>query len=102
MQHIEPWLSSGQDHERERAVTVTADILAFYLENLTVKVCTRARLFHDTIFLFPINCNCDLLFISYFSSFFCGLISILHCLSSEHGVFSQPGRATWSTVPPLH
>uniref|UniRef100_A0A672FRA6 Maestro heat-like repeat family member 1 n=1 Tax=Salarias fasciatus TaxID=181472 RepID=A0A672FRA6_SALFA len=31
------WLSSGQDHERERAVTATAHILAFYLDNLTVK-----------------------------------------------------------------
>lgn len=35
--HIEPWLSSGQDHERERAITVTAQMLAFYLDNLTVK-----------------------------------------------------------------
>lgn len=38
VQHIEPWLSSGHDHERERAVTATADMLAFYLDNLTVKV----------------------------------------------------------------
>ncbi|XP_053289528.1 maestro heat-like repeat-containing protein family member 1 [Pleuronectes platessa] len=35
--HIESWLSSGQDHERERAVTATAQILSYYLENLTVK-----------------------------------------------------------------
>ncbi|XP_067366221.1 maestro heat-like repeat-containing protein family member 1 isoform X1 [Channa argus] len=35
--HIESWLSSAQDHERERAVTATAHILAFYLDNLTVK-----------------------------------------------------------------
>ncbi|XP_068999386.1 maestro heat-like repeat-containing protein family member 1 isoform X1 [Embiotoca jacksoni] len=35
--HIESWLSSGQDHDRERAVTATAHILAFYLDNLTVK-----------------------------------------------------------------
>nr|XP_046255582.1 maestro heat-like repeat-containing protein family member 1 isoform X1 [Scatophagus argus] len=35
--HIEPWLSSGQDHERERAVTATAHILAYYLDILTVK-----------------------------------------------------------------
>ncbi|XP_075937478.1 maestro heat-like repeat-containing protein family member 1 isoform X3 [Anarhichas minor] len=35
--HIESWLSSGQDHERERAVTATAHMLAFYLDNLTVK-----------------------------------------------------------------
>lgn len=35
--HIEPWLSSRQDHERERAVTATAHILAYYLDNLTVK-----------------------------------------------------------------
>lgn len=35
--HIESWLSSGQDHERERAVTATAHILAYYLDNLTVK-----------------------------------------------------------------
>lgn len=41
-QHIESWLSSAQDHERERAVTATAHMLAYYLDNLTVKV--RARL----------------------------------------------------------
>ncbi|XP_030638186.1 LOW QUALITY PROTEIN: maestro heat-like repeat-containing protein family member 1 [Chanos chanos] len=35
--HIEAWLSSGQDHERERAVKTTADILRFYLTNLSVK-----------------------------------------------------------------
>ncbi|XP_062254774.1 maestro heat-like repeat-containing protein family member 1 isoform X1 [Platichthys flesus] len=35
--HIESWLSSGQDHERERAVTATAHIMSYYLENLTVK-----------------------------------------------------------------
>ncbi|XP_037308997.2 maestro heat-like repeat-containing protein family member 1 isoform X1 [Pungitius pungitius] len=35
--HIESWLSSGHDHERERAVTVTAHMLAFYLDSLTVK-----------------------------------------------------------------
>ncbi|KAK9513462.1 hypothetical protein VZT92_026993 [Zoarces viviparus] len=35
--HIESWLSSGQNHERERAVTATAHMLAFYLDNLTVK-----------------------------------------------------------------
>ncbi|KAJ3597626.1 hypothetical protein NHX12_001144, partial [Muraenolepis orangiensis] len=35
--HIEPWLSSAQDHERERAVCTTAHILNFYLEKLTVK-----------------------------------------------------------------
>ncbi|XP_031729629.1 maestro heat-like repeat-containing protein family member 1 isoform X1 [Anarrhichthys ocellatus] len=35
--HIESWLSSRQDHERERAVTATAHMLAFYLDNLTVK-----------------------------------------------------------------
>ncbi|KAM9310205.1 maestro heat-like repeat-containing protein family member 1 isoform 2-T2 [Pholidichthys leucotaenia] len=35
--HIEPWLSSVHDHERERAVTATADMLAYYLDNLTVK-----------------------------------------------------------------
>nr|XP_004568167.2 maestro heat-like repeat-containing protein family member 1 isoform X1 [Maylandia zebra]XP_004568168.2 maestro heat-like repeat-containing protein family member 1 isoform X1 [Maylandia zebra]XP_004568169.2 maestro heat-like repeat-containing protein family member 1 isoform X1 [Maylandia zebra] len=35
--HIESWLSSGQDHERERAITATAHILAYYLDNLTVK-----------------------------------------------------------------
>uniref|UniRef100_A0AAX7VMY6 Maestro heat-like repeat family member 1 n=1 Tax=Astatotilapia calliptera TaxID=8154 RepID=A0AAX7VMY6_ASTCA len=28
---------SGQDHERERAITATAHILAYYLDNLTVK-----------------------------------------------------------------
>ncbi|XP_071381698.1 maestro heat-like repeat-containing protein family member 1 isoform X1 [Centroberyx affinis] len=35
--HIESWLSSGLDHERERAVSATAHILAYYLDNLTVK-----------------------------------------------------------------
>ncbi|CAG6015929.1 unnamed protein product [Menidia menidia] len=35
--HIESWLSSGQDHERERAVTATAHVLAYYLDNLNVK-----------------------------------------------------------------
>ncbi|XP_034729707.1 maestro heat-like repeat-containing protein family member 1 isoform X1 [Etheostoma cragini] len=35
--HIESWLSSGQDHERERAVTATAHMLTYYLDNLTVK-----------------------------------------------------------------
>lgn len=37
-QHIEPWLSSAEDHERERAVKATAHILAYYLDNLNVKV----------------------------------------------------------------
>ncbi|KAF6714412.1 Maestro heat-like repeat-containing protein family member 1 [Oryzias melastigma] len=35
--HIETWLSSGRDHERERAITVTAHILAYFLDNLNVK-----------------------------------------------------------------
>ncbi|XP_074539484.1 maestro heat-like repeat-containing protein family member 1 isoform X1 [Halichoeres trimaculatus] len=35
--HIESWLSSTHDHERERAVTATAHILAHFLDNLTVK-----------------------------------------------------------------
>ncbi|XP_068179896.1 maestro heat-like repeat-containing protein family member 1 isoform X2 [Antennarius striatus] len=35
--HIEPWLSSGQDHERQRAVSATANILTYYMDNLTVK-----------------------------------------------------------------
>ncbi|XP_008321450.1 maestro heat-like repeat-containing protein family member 1 [Cynoglossus semilaevis] len=35
--HIESWLSSGKEHERERAISVTAHILWFYLDNLTVK-----------------------------------------------------------------
>ncbi|XP_061572342.1 maestro heat-like repeat-containing protein family member 1 [Cololabis saira] len=35
--HVETWLSSGQDHERERAVTATAHTLADYLDNLNVK-----------------------------------------------------------------
>ncbi|XP_029694251.1 maestro heat-like repeat-containing protein family member 1 isoform X1 [Takifugu rubripes] len=35
--HIEPWLSSAEDHERERAVTATAHMLAYYLDNLNVK-----------------------------------------------------------------
>ncbi|XP_051999977.1 maestro heat-like repeat-containing protein family member 1 isoform X3 [Xyrauchen texanus] len=35
--HIESWLSSGQEHERERAVKSTAELLQFYLDNLSVK-----------------------------------------------------------------
>uniref|UniRef100_A0A6Q2YD75 Maestro heat-like repeat family member 1 n=1 Tax=Esox lucius TaxID=8010 RepID=A0A6Q2YD75_ESOLU len=35
--HIEAWLSSNQDHERERAVKTTAHILDFYFSNLKVK-----------------------------------------------------------------
>ncbi|XP_060907082.1 maestro heat-like repeat-containing protein family member 1 isoform X2 [Labrus mixtus] len=35
--HIESWLSSEHDHERERAVTAVAHILANFLDNLTVK-----------------------------------------------------------------
>uniref|UniRef100_A0AAR2JL30 Maestro heat-like repeat family member 1 n=1 Tax=Pygocentrus nattereri TaxID=42514 RepID=A0AAR2JL30_PYGNA len=34
-QHIESWLSSRQDHERERAVRTTAEILQFYLNSLS-------------------------------------------------------------------
>uniref|UniRef100_A0A674P4S4 Maestro heat-like repeat family member 1 n=1 Tax=Takifugu rubripes TaxID=31033 RepID=A0A674P4S4_TAKRU len=37
LEHIEPWLSSAEDHERERAVTATAHMLAYYLDNLNVK-----------------------------------------------------------------
>lgn len=35
--HIESWLSSKQDHERERAVRTVAEMLRFYLDNLSVK-----------------------------------------------------------------
>ncbi|XP_022529276.2 maestro heat-like repeat-containing protein family member 1 isoform X2 [Astyanax mexicanus] len=35
--HIEGWLSSRQDHERERAVRTTAELLQFYLDSLSVK-----------------------------------------------------------------
>ncbi|XP_043973781.1 maestro heat-like repeat-containing protein family member 1 isoform X1 [Gambusia affinis] len=35
--HIESWLGSVHDHERERAITATSDLLGYYLENLTVK-----------------------------------------------------------------
>ncbi|XP_028985036.1 maestro heat-like repeat-containing protein family member 1 isoform X2 [Betta splendens] len=35
--HVESWLSSTQEHERERAVSATANMLAYYLDNLTVK-----------------------------------------------------------------
>ncbi|XP_066539071.1 maestro heat-like repeat-containing protein family member 1 isoform X3 [Hoplias malabaricus] len=35
--HIESWLSSRNDHERERAVKTTAEILQFYLDSLNVK-----------------------------------------------------------------
>lgn len=37
-QHIEGWLSSRQDHERERAVRTAAEMLHFYLDHLSVKV----------------------------------------------------------------
>lgn len=37
-QHIESWLSSKQDHERERAVRTAAEMLQFYLNSLSVKV----------------------------------------------------------------
>ncbi|XP_062395570.1 maestro heat-like repeat-containing protein family member 1 isoform X2 [Sardina pilchardus] len=35
--HIEGWLSSGQDHERERAILTTLEVLQFYLDSLSVK-----------------------------------------------------------------
>ncbi|XP_033836281.1 maestro heat-like repeat-containing protein family member 1 isoform X2 [Periophthalmus magnuspinnatus] len=35
--HIESWISSSQDHERERAISVIANILSYYLDSLTVK-----------------------------------------------------------------
>ncbi|XP_027005039.2 maestro heat-like repeat-containing protein family member 1 isoform X2 [Tachysurus fulvidraco] len=35
--HIESWLSSKQDHERERAVRTVAEMLNFYLDSLNVK-----------------------------------------------------------------
>ncbi|XP_041105093.1 maestro heat-like repeat-containing protein family member 1 isoform X1 [Polyodon spathula] len=35
--HIEVWLSSPRDLERERAVKATSELLEFYLENLNVK-----------------------------------------------------------------
>ncbi|XP_061806331.1 maestro heat-like repeat-containing protein family member 1 isoform X1 [Nerophis lumbriciformis] len=35
--HVECWLSSPQDHERERAITATARMLTHYLDNMTVK-----------------------------------------------------------------
>lgn len=35
--HIESWLSSRLDHERERAVRTTAELLQFYLDSLSVK-----------------------------------------------------------------
>ncbi|TRY56529.1 hypothetical protein DNTS_005416, partial [Danionella cerebrum] len=35
--HVESWLSSGQEHERERAVKTMAQLLQFYLDNLSVK-----------------------------------------------------------------
>ncbi|XP_053484916.1 maestro heat-like repeat-containing protein family member 1 isoform X1 [Ictalurus furcatus] len=35
--HIESWLSSKQDHERERAVRAAAEMLQFYLDSLSVK-----------------------------------------------------------------
>uniref|UniRef100_A0A3B4BDL5 Uncharacterized protein n=1 Tax=Periophthalmus magnuspinnatus TaxID=409849 RepID=A0A3B4BDL5_9GOBI len=33
--HIESWISSSQDHERERAISVIANILSYYLDSLT-------------------------------------------------------------------
>nr|XP_057909847.1 maestro heat-like repeat-containing protein family member 1 isoform X2 [Doryrhamphus excisus] len=35
--HIECWLSSPQEYERERAITATACMLTHYLDNMTVK-----------------------------------------------------------------
>ncbi|XP_013858806.1 maestro heat-like repeat-containing protein family member 1 isoform X2 [Austrofundulus limnaeus] len=35
--HIESWLGSVHDHERERAITTTAHMLSYYLDNLSVK-----------------------------------------------------------------
>ncbi|XP_054638550.1 maestro heat-like repeat-containing protein family member 1 isoform X4 [Dunckerocampus dactyliophorus] len=35
--HIEGWLSSPQDYERERAITATAGMLTHYLDKMTVK-----------------------------------------------------------------
>ncbi|XP_016528557.1 maestro heat-like repeat-containing protein family member 1 isoform X1 [Poecilia formosa] len=35
--HIESWLGSVHDHERERAITATSNLLTYYLESLTVK-----------------------------------------------------------------
>uniref|UniRef100_A0A8C7X9J8 Maestro heat-like repeat family member 1 n=1 Tax=Oryzias sinensis TaxID=183150 RepID=A0A8C7X9J8_9TELE len=35
--HIETWLNSGRDHERERAIIVTSHILAYFLDHLNVK-----------------------------------------------------------------
>lgn len=52
-QHIESWLSSGQDHERERAVKTMAELLQFYLEHLNVKVkgrmCVYVQILHTSI-----------------------------------------------------
>ena len=44
VQHIEGWLSSGLDHERERAILTTLEVLQFYLDSLTVKVRWRDHL----------------------------------------------------------
>ncbi|MEQ2200298.1 hypothetical protein XENOCAPTIV_026953, partial [Xenoophorus captivus] len=38
LKHIESWLGSVHDHERERAITATSNLLAYYLQNLNVKV----------------------------------------------------------------
>ncbi|KAG7458242.1 hypothetical protein MATL_G00236100 [Megalops atlanticus] len=35
--HVEVWLSSALDHERERAMKTTAELLDFYLNNVSVK-----------------------------------------------------------------
>ncbi|XP_017265503.1 maestro heat-like repeat-containing protein family member 1 isoform X2 [Kryptolebias marmoratus] len=35
--HIESWLGSVHDHERERAIITTAHMLSYYLDNLSVK-----------------------------------------------------------------
>ncbi|MGH0159549.1 UNVERIFIED_CONTAM: hypothetical protein FKN15_037747 [Acipenser sinensis] len=39
--HIEVWLSSPRDLERERAVKTTSELLEFYLENLNVKIISK-------------------------------------------------------------
>lgn len=37
-QHLSPWIKSTKEHERERAVEVSAALLLFYREKLNVSV----------------------------------------------------------------
>lgn len=41
LQHLGPWIKSSKEHERQRAVEVSAALLDFYLSKLNVSVSER-------------------------------------------------------------